>query len=44
MMYTLNQKTGMTFLFSTHDPMVMDKAKRVITLKDGQISEDIRKK
>ena len=44
MMYALNQKTGMTFLFSTHDPMVMEKAKRVITLKDGQISEDIRKK
>ncbi len=44
MMHTLNQNTGMTFLFSTHDPMVMEKATRVITLKDGQISEDIRKK
>ena len=44
MMYELNQKTGMTFLFSTHDRMVMNKAKRVITLKDGQIAEDNIKK
>jgi putative ABC transport system ATP-binding protein len=44
MMYHLNQKTGMTFLFSTHDPMVMQKATRVITLKDGQIVEDKKKK
>ena len=43
MMYELNQKTGMTFLFSTHDPMVMEKAKRVITLKDGRIFEDRQK-
>ena len=44
MMFELNQKTGMTFLFSTHDPMVMKKATRVITLKDGRIAEDNRKK
>ena len=37
MMRELNQKTGMTFLFSTHDPMVMERARRVITLKDGHI-------
>jgi putative ABC transport system ATP-binding protein len=40
MMAELNQKTGMTFLFSTHDRMVMRKARRVITLKDGQIAND----
>jgi putative ABC transport system ATP-binding protein len=44
MMLGLNQKTGMTFLFSTHDQMVMEKAKRVITLKDGRIAEDHLKK
>jgi putative ABC transport system ATP-binding protein len=42
MMRRLNQKTGMTFLFSTHDPMVMERALRVITLKDGRISSDVR--
>jgi len=30
-------------LFSTHDPMVMDWADRVITLKDGHIEKDERK-
>jgi putative ABC transport system ATP-binding protein len=43
MMRDLNQKSGMTFLFSTHDRMVMDKATRVITLKDGQVAEDRQK-
>ncbi len=37
MMAELNEKTGMTFLFSTHDKMVMERAKRVIVLKDGQV-------
>jgi len=40
MMAELNQKTGMTFLFSTHDRMVMRKARRIVTLKDGQIVKD----
>lgn len=40
MMRELNRKKGMTFLFSTHDRMVMDRADRVITLKDGLIAED----
>ncbi|HHS14146.1 MAG TPA: ABC transporter ATP-binding protein [bacterium] len=44
MMYELNQKTGMAFLFSTHDPMVREKARRVITLKDGRIAENNIKK
>jgi len=39
MMRELNEKMKMTFLFSTHDPMVMERARRVITLKDGQIAE-----
>jgi putative ABC transport system ATP-binding protein len=40
MMRQLNRKTGMTFLFSTHDKMVMDRADRVITLKDGRVADD----
>jgi len=40
MMRELNVKTGMTFIFSTHDRMVMERADRVITLKDGLVAED----
>jgi putative ABC transport system ATP-binding protein len=43
MMAELNRKTGMTFVFSTHDRMVMDRARRVITLKDGGVAGDERK-
>jgi putative ABC transport system ATP-binding protein len=43
MMRDLNRKTGMTFLFSTHDRMVMERAERVITLKDGAVEKDERK-
>jgi putative ABC transport system ATP-binding protein len=42
-MHELNQKTGMTFVFSTHDRMVMERATRLITLKDGQIETDERR-
>jgi putative ABC transport system ATP-binding protein len=42
-MLSLNQNTGMTFLFSTHDKMVMEKAKRIIILKDGKIAADEKK-
>ncbi|MCK4766413.1 MAG: ABC transporter ATP-binding protein [Candidatus Aminicenantes bacterium] len=44
MMRELNKKTGMTFLFSTHDEMVMERARRVISLKDGVINSDEIKK
>ena len=40
MMYKLNTETGMTFVFSTHDPLVMESAKRLITLRDGQVDSD----
>jgi len=43
MMKELNEKKGMTFLFSTHDQMIMEHAKRVVTLKDGRIDEDVVK-
>ena len=43
MMHDLNRKTGMTFIFSTHDPMVRERAERVITLKDGRVIQDERR-
>jgi putative ABC transport system ATP-binding protein len=44
MMKDLNDKKGMTFIFSTHDQKIMDRAKRLIILKDGQVDRDeIRK-
>ena len=39
-MEMLNKEEKMTFLFSTHDPRVIQRAKRVITLVDGSIAED----
>jgi len=35
MMKRLNQETGMTFLFSTHDEIVMKRARKVVTIRDG---------
>jgi putative ABC transport system ATP-binding protein len=40
LMLQLNQKTNSTFIFSTHDKMVMDFARRLIKLKDGKIEAD----
>ena len=42
-MEKLNAEQNITFLFSTHDQKVMDRARRVITLVDGKISGDIFK-
>ena len=41
-MERLNQDHGTTFLFSTHDPRVMERSRRLITLVDGQIESDER--
>ena len=40
MMETLNREQSVTFLFSTHDPRVMARARRVIRLVDGRIETD----
>ena len=40
MMLELNTEEGMTFVFSTHDQRVIDRARRVVTLVDGKIVED----
>jgi putative ABC transport system ATP-binding protein len=42
-MKRLNEEEKMTFLFSTHDPRVIDRASRVITLVDGEIASDERR-
>jgi putative ABC transport system ATP-binding protein len=36
----LNKEENMTFIFSTHDQRVIDRAKRIITLEDGKILSD----
>jgi len=37
LMHTLNEEDTVTFLFSTHDPLVMQHAKRIVKLHDGLI-------
>lgn len=39
-MAKLNKDEAMTFIFSTHDQRVIDRARRVITLVDGRITSD----
>ena len=43
MMRRLNEDKGITFVFSTHDPMVVERARRVIRIRDGQIEADERR-
>jgi putative ABC transport system ATP-binding protein len=38
LMHELNREKGVTFVFSTHDKMVMDKASRLVLMRDGKIS------
>ena len=42
-MENLNKNEGMTFVFSTHDQRVIDRAHRVVTLEDGKVVSDIFK-
>ena len=39
-MTRLNQETGVTFVFATHDPRVIKYARRVVTLRDGLVAEN----
>jgi len=39
-MTRLNQETGVTFVFATHDPRVIQYARRVITLRDGLVVQN----
>ena len=42
MMEELNRQLGTTFLFATHDPRVMERARRLIRLVDGAVDSDER--
>jgi putative ABC transport system ATP-binding protein len=41
-MEKLNNDENITFIFSTHDPRVVKKARRVITLVDGKVDSDLK--
>ena len=43
LMQELNEERGVTFLFSTHDPRVMERAGRVVRLLDGRVESDERR-
>ncbi len=40
LMLELNRERGTTFLFASHDPEVMARARRIVHLRDGQIERD----
>jgi putative ABC transport system ATP-binding protein len=40
MMQQMNQEKNVTFIFSTHDKMVMDYARRLVLIRDGGIEDD----
>ena len=43
LMAGLNRDHGTTFVFSTHDPMVMERASRLVRLRDGRVESDERR-
>ena len=40
MMKEMNEKKEVTFIFSTHDQMVMDYARRLVQIRDGRVADD----
>ena len=42
-MKSLNEDHGVTFIFSTHDPRVMEYARRLVGLVDGRVDTDVVK-
>jgi putative ABC transport system ATP-binding protein len=44
LMAELNRRHGTTFIFSTHDPMVMEFARRLVLLHDGEVAKNGRVK
>ncbi|MFZ9519003.1 MAG: ABC transporter ATP-binding protein [Silvanigrellaceae bacterium] len=43
LMRSLNEKQKTTFIFSSHDPKVIEHARRIVRLQDGRVIEDVRK-
>ncbi len=42
-MRKLNEEKGITFVFATHDPKVMERARRIVTLVDGKVAKEERR-
>ncbi|MGC9450015.1 MAG: ABC transporter ATP-binding protein [Oceanipulchritudo sp.] len=42
-MQKMNERHGVTFVFSTHDTRVMECARRIVTLRDGKVHKDEQK-
>jgi putative ABC transport system ATP-binding protein len=42
-MLKMNEELNTTFIFSTHDPLVMEYAGRLLEIRDGKISDDKRR-
>ena len=42
-MLKMNEELNTTFIFSTHDPMVMEYARRLLEIRDGMISREERR-
>ncbi|MGD8258468.1 MAG: ABC transporter ATP-binding protein, partial [Desulfobacterales bacterium] len=40
MMKKMNEDKNVTFIFSTHDKMVMDYARRILLIRDGRLADD----
>ena len=43
LMRSINAERGTTFVFSTHDRLVMEHARRIVTIRDGRVTGDERK-
>jgi putative ABC transport system ATP-binding protein len=43
LMRRINAERGTTFVFSTHDRLVMEHARRIVTIRDGRVTSDERK-
>ncbi len=43
LMKRINAELGTTFVFSTHDRLVMEHARRIVTIRDGRVTSDERK-
>lgn len=43
LMETMNREKAVTFIFSTHDAMVIEHARRIVYIRDGCVADDRRK-
>jgi putative ABC transport system ATP-binding protein len=43
LMRKLNEERAVAFVFATHDPRVVERARRIVSLTDGRVTEDVRR-